>query len=602
MKKFFFLLVFFCTVRLSFAQTVAPTWESIKQHPYPQWFSDAKLGIFIHWGLYSVPAYCSKEGYGEWYYRALMVGDSSRIAFQKNTYGKNFQYKDFDNLFKAELFNADDWAELFKESGAKYVVLVSKHHDGYCLWNSKYAPNWNSVNGGPKRDIVGELTEAVRKKGLKMGLYYSLSEWTNPLHRWMIDPNDSIDDYVNNYMIPQFKELIGTYKPSLVFTDGEWDNTAEQWHARELISWYYNTVGADAIVNDRWGHGADYGFRTPEYSSGIRLTDRPWAECRGLGRSFGLNRNEALDNYLTSPQLIQHFVRLVAAGGGLTLNVGPAADGKIPLLQQERLLDLGNWLKINGEAIYGTHPYFKFYEEDYVTVNRLDKNIDFDWVRNSPDSRISYDNFTGEWNGYIKVGKSDNYIFDIEVDDAASVYIDDKQIINYDPSHSDVSVSDESNVQEGKNYKVKTGSAFLEINRYYPIRVTFREDNQNACIKLFWSSSTMSRIIVDSTAFYCDKLTDVHGLNATYKCKQPIVCYTVKRDTLYAIALVFPEERLILNIPKPDKNTKVMLLGCEKVLPWKYKKGQMIIKTESLKYHDLHSNAAWTYRICKLTR
>jgi len=126
------------------------------------------------------------------------------------------------------LFDPNQWAELFQKAGAKYVVLVSKHHDGYALWPSKYNRNWNSVDTGPKRDIVGELTKAVRKTDLKMGLYYSLPEWNNPLHRWYTDPHDSIANYVETYMIPQFKELVSTYKPTLIFADGEWYSRINQ--------------------------------------------------------------------------------------------------------------------------------------------------------------------------------------------------------------------------------------------------------------------------------------------------------------------------------------------------------------------------------------
>lgn len=411
MKRLFLISMLSLYFNMSvLAQEVEPTWESIKQRGYPQWFSDAKLGIFIHWGVYSVPSYSSPEGYGEWYYRGLMTGDTARVNFQKRVYGEDFTYRDFDSMFKAELFSAEQWADLFEKSGARYVLLVTKHHDGYCLWDSKYSPDWNSVVGGPKRNIVKELTDAVRAKDMKMGFYYSLPEWTNPLHIWMQDDDDSISDYVDNHMIPQFKELVSTYKPSIVFADGEWNNSSEQWHAAELISWYYNIVGDEAIVNDRWGAGSDYGFRTPEYSSGIQKTDRPWAECRGLGRSFGLNRNEPLHNYLTSDELIRHFVKLVSAGGGMTLNVGPAADGMIPLIQQERLLALGKWLEINGEAVYGTKPYTKFYEMKPVEVRRHDSVIDFDWVRNSPDPRISYDNFTATWTTTFTPEYSANYV------------------------------------------------------------------------------------------------------------------------------------------------------------------------------------------------
>ena len=168
MKKILTLLICFLALS-SFAQKVEPTWESLQQRGYPQWFSDAKLGIFIHWGVYSVPAFASNEGYAEWYYSGLMNNDTTRVNFQKRNYGEDFEYRDFDKMFKAELWNPTDWADLFKKSGAKYVLLVTKHHDGYCLWDSEYSPEWNSVVGGPKRDIVGELTDAVRAEGLKMG-------------------------------------------------------------------------------------------------------------------------------------------------------------------------------------------------------------------------------------------------------------------------------------------------------------------------------------------------------------------------------------------------------------------------------------------------
>lgn len=374
------------------AQEVQPNWESINQRGYPQWFGDAKLGIFIHWGLYSVPAYSTPDGYGEWFYRGLMLGDtirtnemrqfnrhwgfmlgdqwSGRLSNSDNV-KSNPKPTDLYTLYAqswfAEHWNPNQWADLFAESGAKYVVLVTKHHDGYCLWNSRYQPNWNSVVTGPHMNIVDSLTRSVREKGLKMGFYYSLPEWTNRLHVWMQDPDSCIDEYVESYMIPQFKELISKYKPELVFTDGEWQNTAEQFHATELISWYYNTVGPEAIVNDRWGAGAQHGFKTPEYKGAINDTTRPWAECRGIGKSFAYNRNEPLSNYLTSDSLIRHFVKLVAAGGGMTLNVGPEADGTIPALQQERLMDLGRWLKVNGEAIYASRPYVKMCDKDSTT-------------------------------------------------------------------------------------------------------------------------------------------------------------------------------------------------------------------------------------------
>ena len=552
---------------------VEPTWESINERGYPQWFSDAKLGIFIHWGVYSVPAYASLEGYAEWYYRGLTTNDD-RKAFQERIYGKDFKYEDFAPMWKAELWDPDEWAELFKKSGAKYVLLVSKHHDGFCLWPSQYSPNWNSVEVGPHRDICGELTEAVRKKGLKMGFYYSLPEWTSPIHRWYEDPDENIGTYVDTHMIPQFKELITRYKPTVLFTDGEWHNSAEQWHATELISWYYNTVGKDAIVNDRWGDGQQHGFRTPEYSAGITLTDRPWAECRGVGRSFGLNRNEPLENYLTSDELIRHFAVLVAAGGGMTLNVGPAADGKIPLLQQERLLDLGKWLDINGEAIYGTRPYKKFYEMKPVTISRNDAEINFDWKRNAPDLAISCDHFQAHWQG-VFFCPDDKYTFEIQTDDKAKLVIDSKTVIE-------------------DTRKTKTGNMKLEQGQH-SIEVFYEEDELEATIVLYWSSKKMEKQVMQG--FQMGAMTPAMGLKATYTCEQPSICYTQGKDALYAIALDYPEDQLVLNIDQPADNMSATLLGCPKTLPWKYIDGQLFIDTSGLKYSDLRSTAAWVFKM-----
>ena len=587
-KKILILCLTICLgIKAGEAQEVQPSWQSINERGYPQWFSDAKLGIFIHWGVYSVPAYAGIEGYGEWYYRGLMVGDTVRINFQNKTYGEGITYRDFDKLFKAELWNPYEWAEIFKQSGAKYVLLVTKHHDGYCLWDSKYQPNWNSVVGGPKRNIVSELTEAVRKSGMKMGFYYSLTEWTNPKHIWMQDPDDSIGNYVETYMIPQFKELVERYKPSVIFTDGEWNNKASDFKAEELISWYYNTVGDEAIVNDRWGGGTEHGFRTPEYSSGIMQTDRPWAECRGIGRSFAYNRREPLSNYLTSKELIQHFCKLVAAGGGMTLNVGPTADGKIPLLQQERLKDLGDWLKINGEAIYETRPFSHFYEYEQVEVTRTDSVLNFNWKRNSPDKRISYDNFDAVWTGTIKPLYSEKYTFEIEAEDYAMVIVGNDTILNYTkPSNN----ATESNAEEAQKHNATKASVKLTKGEEYHIKVIYKETNLEAVMKLWWQSKSQER----------EYVRPISGFVATYSCQQPVLCYTTKGNNIYAMALKYPEETLVLqNIEQPSKNMTVTLLGCSKKLKWNYNNDTktLSIDTKTLKYSDLKSDAVWVFKL-----
>jgi alpha-L-fucosidase len=570
----------------------------LRSRPYPQWFQDAKLGIFIHWGLYSVPAYGGKESYGEWYLRGLQTGDSLRTNFMKKNYGEDFTYRDFAPLFKAELFDAAEWAELFKKAGAKYILLVSKHHDGYCLWPSAYSPGWNSVDVGPGRDIVRELKDAVEAEDIKFGLYYSLAEWNHPLHRWYTDPHDQIGPYVEKYMIPQFKELVSTYRPKVLFADGEWYNSAEQWHARELIAWYYNLVGEEAIVNNRWGGGSNIGFLTPEYSAGINITDRPWAECRGLGRSFGLNRNESLDAYMTPGELIHFFVKAVGNGGGITLNVGPKADGQIPLLQQERLVQLGHWLQVNGEAIYGSKTWSRQGEEQPVTVTRIDPEINFNWVRNTPVKPIKEDDFTVTWTGFIQPDQTDNYTFEAKADDGIRVWIDNELIIN---QWKKASGESESNAMGREAEQSVDGNIRLKAKKKYPIRIEYYEHRQNAMARLFWAGTGSEKSIVPQKNLFSEKTINTgDGLKGTYRSMEQIIAYTKNNGNVYAIALKWPEEQLRLNIDKPAENTRVQLVGLDRDLPWSYNAGSMSIDISGIKYNELPNHHAWTFRLTGL--
>jgi alpha-L-fucosidase len=359
--------------RLS-AQTYQPTWDSIDKRPTPQWFTDAKFGIFIHWGVYSVPAYApvipGKLAYSEWYWHQMTEGkdnpnanaiETGTWAYHKKVFGADYPYQDFAPQFKAELFDPDQWADLFVHSGAKYVVQTSKHHEGFAMWPSKEASAtwgrpWNAVDEGPKRDLLGELSDAVRRKGLRMGIYYSLYEWYNPL--WLTDK----PRYVSELMIPQFKDVVTHYKPSIIFTDGEWELPSSDWHSPELLAWLFNEspVKDEVVINDRWGketrhkHG---GYWTTEYTAGMSGMDHPWEESRGMGFSYGYNRAERLEDYRTGRELVIMLVDIVSRGGNLLLDIGPNADGTIPVIMQERLSQIGSWLNINGDAIYGTKPW-----------------------------------------------------------------------------------------------------------------------------------------------------------------------------------------------------------------------------------------------------
>ncbi|HSM76134.1 MAG TPA: alpha-L-fucosidase [Bryobacteraceae bacterium] len=243
-------------------------WESIDRRPSPKWYTDAKFGIFIHWGLYSVPSYAAVEvkdenSYAEWYWNSLTNGKKAKgpvghgamtWAFHKRVYGADFPYENFAPLFRAELFDPDRWADVFERAGARYVALTSKHHEGFTLWRSEEANRtwgraWNSVDVGPKRDLLLDLSEAGRRKGLHMGIYYSLYEWYNPL--WLSDRKR----YVAEHMFPQFKDVVTRAKPEIIFSDGEWDMTSAEWRSPELLAWLFNEspVANDVVINDRWG-------------------------------------------------------------------------------------------------------------------------------------------------------------------------------------------------------------------------------------------------------------------------------------------------------------------------------------------------------------
>lgn len=570
-------------------------WDELKSRPYPQWFKDAKLGIFIHWGVYSVPAYSNKEDYAEWYLRGLMLGDSLRTSYMQTHFGKDFEYKDFAPFFKTELFYPDEWADIFERAGAKYVVMVSKHHDGYAMWPSKYAPQWNSMEVGPQRDLVGELTESVRKAGLRMGLYYSLPEWNNPLHRWDTDPHRNIAPYVEQHMIPQFKELIGTYKPDLIFSDGEWFNSAKEWHAAELISWYFNLVGNEAVVNDRWGNGSQgMGFLTPEYSSGIAATDRPWAEVRGLGRSFGLNRFEKLDAYMSGEELVHLFVKAVANGGGLMINVGPKADGQIPLLQQDRLIQLGDWLQLNGEAIYGATTWSKPGEEKPVDLQRIDANIDFNWVRNSPGSPVKEDEFTAVWTGFIEPQATGEFQFEAQADDGIRVWVNDQLLIN---RWKNAPEGANGFVMGNKATMTEIGAIQLQGSSRYKLRVEYFERKQNASARLLWSGPGVDKEVVPASRFFTTAEGRAHGLNATYRCMQQHLAYTRNNGNLYAISMEWPDEQLSLQIEQPSAGATVTLLGYPGELAWQYAGGRMLIDTSGIKYSKVKGEHAWTFKI-----
>jgi alpha-L-fucosidase len=376
------------------AQTYQPDWDSLDKRPTPAWFGEAKFGIFIHWGVYSVPGYApvipGKLAYAEWYWNAMTNGRDNPKAtaiqtgtwdYHQKMYGADFPYQNLAAQFKAELFDPDHWADVFQRSGAKYVAITSKHHEGFALWPSKEASAtwgrpWNAVETGPKRDLLGDLTDAVRRKGLHMGFYYSLYEWYNPL--WLSDK----PRYISEHMIPQFKDVVTRYKPDIIFADGEWDLTSAEWHTPEMLAWLFNEspVKDTVVINDRWGKDTRHkhgGYWTTEYTPGMADIDHPWEESRGMGFSYGYNRAESLNDYHSSRELLIMLVDLVSRGGNLLLDIGPNADGTIPVIMEERLIQMGSWLKINGDAIYGTRPWKTSRQWSAGEQPKLDYNKEF---------------------------------------------------------------------------------------------------------------------------------------------------------------------------------------------------------------------------------
>ena len=351
------LLAALTSPRLLPAQTWQPIWESLDKRPIPQWYKDAKFGIFIHWGVYSVPGYSKVGDYAEWYQHGLNSHDTLRIAYHKKKFG-DLTYYQLADQFKAELYDPDEWAHLFEQSGAKYVVLTSKHHDGFANWPSKETAKawdmpWNAAVTGPHRDLLGDLFTAIRKTSVHPGMYYSLYEWYNPL--WLKDK----PRYVAEYMWPQMKDLITTYRPDVFWTDGDWEQPDTLWKSQQFLAWLYNEspVKDRVVTFDRWGkdirfhHGGVY---TPEYQPNLDFKGHYFEESRGMGFSYGYNRAEDAWNYNSPQSLILALVDKVSRGGNFLLDIGPDEHGKIPPIMEERLLQIGDWLKINGEAIYGS--------------------------------------------------------------------------------------------------------------------------------------------------------------------------------------------------------------------------------------------------------
>jgi alpha-L-fucosidase len=351
-----------------------PTWESIREHyEVPRWFLDGKFGLFLHWGVYAVPAY-----HNEWYEKHMYATYADWHAEHFGPQDR-FGYKDFIPKFTCEKFDPDAWATLFKKSGAKYVVPLAEHHDGFSLWDSDLN-RWNSVKMGPRRDLIGELGAAVRRQGLKFGVSnHSIEHYTfiQPRRGLKTDLDDPAtedfywtghgDEALKKFLelwVGKNLELIDKYKVDMLWFDNGVNHRAYDPLKLKVAAHYYNRAA-------EWGKDVSLSTKDSAYLAGSildfekvqrgprEILPGAWQVDDPIGTTWGYTQ----DMRVSGPEpVIGKLVDLVSKGGNLLLNLSPMADGTIPEPQQKTLLDVGAWLDVNGEAIYGTHPWTRFGE------------------------------------------------------------------------------------------------------------------------------------------------------------------------------------------------------------------------------------------------
>ncbi len=373
-----------------------PDWESLQNYEVPEWYKDAKFGIFIHWGVYSVPAFGN-----EWYPRNMYREESDEYKHHIATYGAvdKFGYKDFVPMFKAEHFDPEAWARLFKEAGAKYVVPVAEHHDGFAMYDSGLS-DWTAAKMGPHRDVIGELAKAVRAEGLHFGASSHRVEhnffqgvgrritsdindpkyaaFYGPAHNWIEAKQGTPLSNDFTFVSPAWTadwlarsaEIVEKYHPDIMYFDWWIGQPSVRADLTRFAAFYYNTslkygdhVG---VINYK-----DYAIQ--EHSAVLDLERGQLGDIRPLywqtdtsvsNKSWGYIKN---DTFKTPQFVVQQLIDIVSKNGNLLLNIGPRSDGTIPDEVQSVLRDVGAWLKMNGEAIYGTRPW-KIYGEGPTKV------------------------------------------------------------------------------------------------------------------------------------------------------------------------------------------------------------------------------------------
>lgn len=367
-----------------------PDWTSFANYPIPQWYKDAKFGIFIHWGVYSVPAFGN-----EWYPNLMYLRGTPEFEHHVKTYGPQdkFGYKDFIPHFKAEKFDSAEWATLFKKAGARFVVPVAEHHDGFAMYETSFS-KWNAARMGPKRDIIGDLARAIRKEGLVLGLsshraenwwfYGGGREFDSDVrqgryadlygpacrmgddgearaHRKSLPMPDSV--FLDNWL-KRTCELVDKFQPELVWFDWWIQHIAFDPYLRKFAAYYYNRSA-------QWDRNVAINYKNDAFPEGTAVFDIERGQLKGIRSAFWQTDTAVSKNswgyvenqdYKTVTSLIHDMVDIVSKNGALLLNIGPKPDGTIPEPEQKMLIEIGDWLTLNGEAIYGTRPWTSFGE------------------------------------------------------------------------------------------------------------------------------------------------------------------------------------------------------------------------------------------------
>jgi len=375
------------TARLHAQQAYAPTWDSLGKHPDPAWFSDAKFGIYCHWGIYSVPAFDN-----EWYSRNMYIPGQGANTYHKLVYGppSKFGYKDFLPMFCAEKFNPEEWAELFRKAGAKFAGPVTEHADGFSMWDSR-VNEWNAARLGPCRNVVSEMARALRNEGMKflatfhhqwLWGWYPTEDRTldtgNPQYAGLYGPPAPGSPFNYDHGMPQaplppqpfqdqweakLKEVIDKYQPDLIYFDSRL-NIIDEDRRKDLLAHYYNCA-------EQWGKEVGLTYKDQDLPTGVAIPDFERGRLADLA-PFKWLTDDAIDwnswshvqnpNYKSADRIVDQLVDTVSKNGNLLLDVTPTAEGVIPEAVRERLLAIGKWMTVNGEAIYGTRPW-KLYGE-----------------------------------------------------------------------------------------------------------------------------------------------------------------------------------------------------------------------------------------------